>query len=101
MMMFSDEYLEYWGTVYVAARLLEQGIPFQEFLADPRGCLKAAGLQSAPLCIASGYRPLLPRQAKVAQVLWRCWGTETGGRGPAIPEPDERLMIMEEAGSEP
>ena len=99
--MFNDEYLEYWGAVFVAAQRLEQGIPFQEFLEDPWACLQAVGLPSAPLCLACGYQPLLPRQVKVAQALWRRWGTETDGGGPAIPEPDERLVIMEEEGSEP
>jgi hypothetical protein len=99
--MFNDEYLEYWGTVFVDARLLEQEIPFHEFLEDPWGSLKAVGLQSAPPSVACGYRPLLPRQVKVAQALWRRWGTETDGGGPAIPEPDERLALMEEEGREP
>jgi hypothetical protein len=99
--MFNDEYLDYWGAVYVAARLLEQGIPFQEFLADPWGSLKVVGLQSAPLSLACGYRPLLPRQVKVAQALWRRWEPETDGDEPATPEPDERLVQMEEEGSEP
>jgi hypothetical protein len=94
--MFNDEYLEYWGTVFVAARLLEQGIPFQNFLADPWGCLKAVGLQSAPLSLACGCRPLLPRQVKVAQALWRRWEPETDGNRPAIPQPDKRLAFMEE-----
>lgn len=92
--MFSDEYLEYWGTAYVAAHLLERGIPFHEFLEDPWASLKAVGLQSAPLCLACGYRPLLLRQVKVAQALWRRWGTETDETGPRIPE--ERLALVEE-----
>ena len=92
--MYSNEYLEHWGTVYVAARLLEQGMPFQEFLEDPRGCLEAVGLQSAPLCIASGYRPLLPRQRQVAQALWRRWEPQTDGSGRAIPEPNENRALV-------
>jgi hypothetical protein len=79
MVMFNDEYLEYWGAVFVAARLLEQGIPFQEFLEDPWGCLKVVGFQSAPPSVACGYRPLLPHQVKVAQALWRHWELETDG----------------------
>jgi hypothetical protein len=101
MVMFNDEYLEYWGAVYVAARLLEQGIAFQEFLADPWGCLKAAGLASVPLYLACGYQPLLPHQVKVAQALWRRWRQKTDGGGPAIREPEERPVLMEEVGSEP
>jgi hypothetical protein len=99
--MYSNEYLDHWGTMYVTAHLLEQGIPFQGFLEDPWGCLKSAGLQSAPQSLACGYRPLLPRQVQVAQALWRRWGQEADGGGPAISEPDERLVLMEEEGSEP
>lgn len=99
--MYSNEYLEHWGAVYIACRLLEQGIPFQRFLEDPWGCLKAVSLRSAPLCLAGGYQPLLPRQVKLAQSLWRRWGTETDGGGPAISEPDEKLVFMEEERSEP
>ena len=99
--MFNDEYLEYWGTVFVACRLREQRMTFGEFLADPWGCLKATRLQSAPLSLACGYRPLLLRQAQLAQALWRRWELETDSGGSAIPEPDERLALMEEEESEP
>ena len=93
--MYSNEYIEHWGAVYVASHLLEQGIPFHQFLEDPWGCLKAVGLPSAPLCLAWGYRPLLPRQVNVAQALWRRWGPETDGGGQEIPEPDVRLALVE------
>jgi hypothetical protein len=43
--------------------------------------LKAVSLRSAPLCLAGGYQPLLPRQVKVAQALWRRWEPETDGGG--------------------
>jgi hypothetical protein len=99
MVMFNDEYLDYWGAVYVAARLLEQGIFFQTFLEDPWRCLKAVSLQSAPFCIASGYRPLLPRQVQVAQALWRRWETEIDTGGPAIPE--ARSMLVAEGEGNP
>jgi hypothetical protein len=89
--MFNDEYLDYWSTVFVAGRLLEQGIPFQEFLKDPWGCLKRPGPQSAPLSRAGGCRPLLPRQVKVAQALWRRWEPETDGNRTATPTPDKGL----------
>ena len=89
--MYSNEYLEHWGAVFVATRLLEQGIPFQEFLKDPWECLKRPGPPPAPLSLACGCRPLLPRQAKVAQVLWRIWEPETDGNGTTTPRPDERL----------
>ncbi len=99
--MCSDEYLEYWGTVFIACRLLEQDMAFDEFLKDPWGCLKAMGFQSAPLSLVCGYRPLLPRQVQVAQALWRRWEPETDGGGRAIPEPDEWLVRMVEEGSKP
>lgn len=89
--MYSNEYLEHWGTVFVAGRLFAQGILFQEFLKDPRGCLKRPGPQPAPLSRAGDCRPLLPRQVKVAQALWRCWEPETDGNRTATPTPDKRL----------
>ena len=89
--MYSNEYLEHWGTVFVAGRLFEQRIPFQEFLKDPRGCLKRPGPQSASLSLACACRPLLPRQIKVAQALWRRWEPETDGNRTATPTPDKRL----------
>jgi len=89
--MYSDKYLEHWGTVFVAGRLFEQGIAFQEFLKDPRECLKRPGPQSASLSLACACRPLLPRQVKVAQALWRRWEPETDGNRTATPTPDKRL----------
>lgn len=94
-MIFSNEYLDYWGVVYVAAGLREQGILFQEFLADPREYLKAVELQSTPVGLEDGYQPLLPRQRRVAQALWRRWALETDGGGPAIPKPQENRLLME------
>jgi hypothetical protein len=99
--MFNDEYLDYWGKVFVVARLLEQGIPFQEFLEDPRGSLKVVGFQFAPPSVACGYRPLLPRQVKVAQALWRQWNQESDGDGKVTPTLDARLALVEEEDSEP
>jgi hypothetical protein len=95
--MYSNEYLKHWGAVYVTAHLLEQGIPFQTFLEDPRGFLKAVSLQSAPLGIASGYRPLLPRQRRVAQALWRRWEPEADESGVATPETRLALVAAEES----
>lgn len=94
-MVFSDEYLEYWGTVFISCRLLEQGMTFGEFLNDPWGCLKAMGFQSAPLSLACGYRPLLPRQVKVAQALWRHWKPGADGRGGATSTAEARLALAE------
>lgn len=90
-MVFNDDYLDYWGAMFVAGRLLEQGIPFPEFLKDPWGCLKRPGPPPAPLALVCGCPPLLPRQVKVAQALWRRWEPETDGNRTTTPRPDERL----------
>jgi hypothetical protein len=99
--MFSDAYLEHWGAVYVAARLRERGIPFREFLADPWECLKTVERRSPPLGLAGGFRPLLPRQKRVAQALWKRWLPETDGGGPATGEPDENQVLMEAGDGKP
>ena len=98
--MYSNEFLEHWGAVYVASGLLEREIPFQEFLENPWGYLKAVELSSTPLCIASGYRPLLPRQRQVAQALWRSWELQTDGDGPAMPSPETSQTRIEEEETE-
>lgn len=88
--MYSNEYLEHWGAVFVAGRLLEQGLPFEAFLKDPRGCLKRPGPQWAPLSLACACRPLLPRQVKVAQALWQRWEPKSDGYRTATPTPEKR-----------
>jgi len=99
--MFSDEYLDHWGAAYVAAHLRERGIFFQEFLADPRGYLKTVRLPCARLCVASGFRPLLPRQKRVAQTLQKRWALEPDGGGSATGEPDETRALVEAEDSNP
>ncbi|MHB8743684.1 MAG: hypothetical protein ACYC9L_11230 [Sulfuricaulis sp.] len=91
--MYSDEYLDYWGQVYTACRLSEPGIVFHEFLADPWRHLCELGLQSAPVSLELGYRPLLPRQAKVAQALWKRWEAEDQDKpsGSVLPTEREEL----------
>jgi len=74
--MYSNEYLEYWGEVYAVCRLFDYGTVFQEFLEEPWRCLCELGLQSAPVSLALGYQPLLPRQGQVAQGLWKRWEDE-------------------------
>lgn len=78
--MFNDEYLGYGGTVFVAARRFEPRIRFREFLEDPWG----------------SDRSLPPRQVQVAQALWRRWEPETDESEQMTPEPDEKLVLMEE-----
>jgi len=99
--MFSDEYLDYWGAVYVAARLLERGILFHQFLEDPRGYLKTVGLSCAPLCIVSGFRPLLPRQKRVARTFWKRCAPHATRIGPAIPKRQQNRLLAEAEDANP
>jgi len=99
--MFSDEYLDYWGAAYVAARLSERGIFFQEFLADPRGYLKTVRLPCARLCVASGFRPLLPRQKRVARTFWKRWAPHATRIVPAIPKRQENRLLAEAEDANP
>lgn len=74
--MQCDESLEYWIAVFVVTRLHEQGFTFRRFIEDAHGRLKALSLPSAPVCREHGYLPMLPRQRRVAQALWRRWKRE-------------------------
>ena len=64
--MYQDTYIEYWGEIFVSARIIEFGITFERFLKDPWKHLKSCGQESAPDAIAEGMLPLLPAQAEVA-----------------------------------
>lgn len=33
--MYQDAYIEYWGEIFVSARIIEFGITFERFLKDP------------------------------------------------------------------
>lgn len=68
-MRYSDEHIEYWGTVFEACRLNEEGLTFEQFLTDPWSYLEQYGQESAPACMEAGFRPLLPAQARVARRL--------------------------------
>ncbi len=109
--MYSDEYLDYWGEVYMACSLSEPGIVFHEFLEDPWRCLCELGLQSAPVSLALGYQPLLPRQGQVARALWRRWeeeddqasqaGTDVGTPVSGVPQlvrPDDESHPRQQSG---
>lgn len=74
--MRCDESLGYWSAVFVVTRLREHGNICRGFIEDPPGWLKAMDLASAPVGSACGHRPLLPRQRRVAQALWRRWKRE-------------------------
>ncbi len=65
--MYQDTYIEYWGEIFVSARIIEFGITFERFLKDPWKHLMSCGQESAPDAIAAGVLPLLPAQAEVAR----------------------------------
>lgn len=65
--MYQDTYIEYWGEIFVSARIIEFGITFERFLKDPWKHLMSCGQESAPDAIAEGMLPLLPVQAEVAR----------------------------------
>ncbi|KPN77841.1 hypothetical protein AEA42_05990 [Shewanella sp. Sh95] len=65
--MYHDTYIEYWGEIFVSARIIEFGITFECFLKDPWKHLMSCGQESAPDAIAEGMLPLLPAQAEVAR----------------------------------
>ncbi|WP_309369621.1 hypothetical protein [Vibrio parahaemolyticus] len=65
--MYQDTYIEYWGEIFVSARIIEFGITFERFLKDPWKHLMSCGQESAPDAIAEGMLPLLPAQAEVAR----------------------------------
>lgn len=65
--MYQDTYIEYWGEIFVSARIIEFGITFERFIKDPWKHLMSCGQESAPDGIAEGMLPLLPAQAEVAR----------------------------------
>ncbi|HCK0891103.1 TPA: hypothetical protein NY126_004990, partial [Escherichia coli] len=52
--MYQDTYIEYWGEIFVSARIIEFGITFECFLKDPWKHLMSCGQESAPDAIAEG-----------------------------------------------
>ncbi len=65
--MYQDTYIEYWGEIFISARIIEFGITFERFLKDPWKHLMSCGQESAPDAIAEGMLPLLPSQAEAAR----------------------------------
>ncbi len=76
MTRYTDEFIEYWGTIFVDDRLRRRlGITFERFLANPRRWLRDASLG---LCVSrtrraitredinDGCDPLLPGQRTIA-----------------------------------
>ena len=62
--------------IYNEAKLSVSGITLAEFRANPTAVLRQCGQETAPACIESGFRPLLPRQAMVAKRLQEEWSKE-------------------------
>lgn len=74
--MYNNEYVEYWGRMDIVTRVFNEGITFRVFLGDPAGWLGTVARPSAPESWVVAYRPLLPRQRRVAQRLWQRWERE-------------------------
>lgn len=53
--IYPDEYIDYWGDVFLALELWREGVEFERFLEAPQRFLRQAGLE-----------PLLPAQAEAA-----------------------------------
>ncbi|MCU7877250.1 MAG: hypothetical protein KZQ84_10705 [Candidatus Thiodiazotropha sp. (ex Lucinoma borealis)] len=72
MKVYQDQYLEYWGDVYLSnkAILKERGVLFDTFLIDPKAILEAV-LFGKPLPLPEGedFYPLLPSQRAVQERL--------------------------------
>jgi len=96
-------YLNFWGEVYVACRLGQARIEFEEFLENPQTWLARLGIEDALKIMAAGFLPLMPEQARVRR---RWWSAVMSGRfarrpnsrpglrclPPAEPAAPEKLM---------
>ena len=69
MRIYSDNEIEFWGEVFTACRLYAEGVQFEGFLAEPELILSRFGMSDALEVMASGYLPLLPRQARVRRAV--------------------------------
>lgn len=70
MTVYQDQFIEYWGDVYLSNRaiLKERGVLFETFLIDPKSILEAVLFCKAlPLSEGEDFYPLLPSQ-KALQV---------------------------------
>jgi hypothetical protein len=73
----SDEELDFWGDIYLAAQIGDRlGVSFEQFLDAPHSHLIACGQESAPSKIRAGFRPLLPKQEVVIARLHASWRTQ-------------------------
>lgn len=57
--IYPDEYIDYWGDVYVALELKERGVDFERFLEAPAAQLKRLGVE-----------PLLPAQERLSAAIF-------------------------------
>lgn len=71
MRTYNDHEIEFWGEVFQACRLAGEGVKFEDFLAQPQAVLRTFGMHDAVEVMASGFLPLLPRQASVRARLER------------------------------
>lgn len=74
-----------WAPVYRACRLVEAGVSFQEFLNAPWAFLAQHGQEAYFRSHAAGYRPLLPRQAKIARRVRQVEMSRQHRRGNVLP----------------
>ena len=82
MRTYDDCSLEFWGEVFQACRLVDEGLCFEDFLIDPHRTLRDFGMEDAVEVMESGFLPLLPRQARVRARLERpvSYCLSVGGR---------------------
>jgi len=69
MRTYDDHEIEFWGEVFQACRLAGEGVSFERFLEHPEAMLQSLGLQDATEVMATGFLPLLPKQARVRRGL--------------------------------
>jgi LPS sulfotransferase NodH len=63
------DYLPTWREIFDLTGMAEKGLSFESFMAQPWAFLRAHGQEQAVTSMAKGHRPLLPKQAEVAQRL--------------------------------
>ena len=72
-----DEELEFWGDVYVAARVGDRtSANFEEFMKSPHRHLTACGQEDAVSMLNIGFLPLLPKQEAVIHSLHERWDSQ-------------------------
>jgi len=70
----TDEELDFWGDVYIAARVQERSsVTFDEFLKNPHRHLAACDQEDALSMLSVGFLPLLPKQEAAIHSLHKQW----------------------------